>query len=152
MLKGWDVNGRTYKVHLDGYNQLPYLTGADDKSARKGFFYFNDDGQLVAVRYQNWKQIFCEQRVEGTLQVWVEPFVCQRLPKLINLRMDPYERAPITSNTYFDWQIRHSFLGVPTQALVGEFVETFKEFPPRQKPSSFSVDQIMEQLQKPQGG
>ena len=152
LLKGWDLNGRTYKVHLDGYNQLPYLTGADDKSARKGFFYFNDDGQLVAVRYQNWKQIFCEQRVEGTLQVWVEPFVCQRLPKLINLRMDPYERAPITSNTYFDWQIRHSFLGVPTQALVGEFVETFKEFPPRQKPSSFSVDQIMEQLQKPQGG
>ena len=152
LLKGWDVNGRTYKVHLDGYNQLPYLTGAEDKSARKGFFYFNDDGQLVAVRYQNWKQIFCEQRVEGTLQVWAEPFVCQRLPKLINLRMDPYERAPITSNTYFDWQIRHSFLGVPTQALVGEFVETFKEFPPRQKPSSFSVDQIMEQLQKPQGG
>ncbi len=152
LLKGWDANGRSFKVHLDGYNQLPYLTGQQDKSARKGFFYFNDDGQLVAVRYGNWKQIFCEQRVEGTLQVWAEPFVCQRLPKLINLRMDPYERAPITSNTYFDWQIRHSFLGVPTQALVGEFIETFKEFPPRQKPSSFSVDQIMEQLQKPQGG
>jgi arylsulfatase A-like enzyme len=152
LLKGWDVGGTTFKVHLDGYDQLPYLTGKQDKSARKGFFYFNDDGQLVAVRYGNWKQNFCEQRVEGTLQVWAEPFVCQRLPKLINLRMDPYERAPITSNTYFDWQIRHSFLGVPTQELVGEFIATFKEFPPRQKPSSFSVDQIMQELQKPQGG
>ncbi|MGH6917696.1 MAG: arylsulfatase, partial [Geminicoccaceae bacterium] len=152
LLTGWQIGERTYKVHLDGFNQLPYLTGELDKSAREGFFYFNDDGQLVSVRYQNWKQIFCEQRVEGTLQVWAEPFVCQRLPKLINLRMDPYERAPITSNTYFDWQLRHAFLGVPTQALVARFIATFQEFPPRQRPSSFSIDDIMEQLQKPQSG
>jgi arylsulfatase A-like enzyme len=151
LVKGWDANGRTYKVHLDGYNQLPYLTGEQPNSARKEFFYFNDDGQLVAVRYQNWKQVFCEQKTEGTLDIWGEPFTCRRLPKLYNLRMDPYERADITSNTYWDWTIRHAFLAVPTQALVGDFIATFKEFPPRQTPSSFSVDQIMEQLKKPQG-
>jgi arylsulfatase len=149
---GWDLGGRTWKVHLDGYNQLPYLTGQEDKSARKEFFYFNDDGQLVAMRYENWKQNFCEQRVEGTLQIWAEPFVCQRMPRMINLRMDPFERAPITSNTYFDWSIRHAFLVVPTQEAVARFVETFKEFPPRQKPGSFSVDQVMEILKKPSGG
>lgn len=152
LLKGWDVGGRTYKVHLDGYNQLPYLTGQQDKSARKEFMYFNDDGQLVAARYENWKMNFCEQRVEGTLQVWAEPFVCQRMPRIINLRMDPYERAPITSNTYYEWSIRHAFLVVPTQEIVGQFIESFKEFPPRQRPSSFSVDQVMEQLRQPSGG
>jgi arylsulfatase len=152
LLRGWDVGGRTYKVHLDGYNQLPYLTGQQDTSARKEFFYFNDDGQLVALRYENMKANFCEQRVEGTLQVWAEPFVCQRLPRLINLRMDPFERAPITSNTYFDWSIRHAFLVVPTQDVVGQFVATFKEFPPRQRPSSFSVEQVMDMLSQPEGG
>jgi arylsulfatase len=152
LLEGWDVGGRVYKVHLDGYNQLPYLTAQQDTSARKEFFYFNDDGQLVAVRYGNWKQNFCEQRVEGTLQVWAEPFVCQRLPRLINLRMDPFERAPITSNTYYDWSIRHAFLVVPTQEAVGRFMDSFKEFPPRQRPSSFSVEQVMDLLSRPAGG
>jgi arylsulfatase len=152
LLKGWNVGGRTYKVHLDGYNQIPYLTGQQDKSARNEFFYFNDDGQLVAVRYQSWKSNFCEQRVEGTLQIWAEPFVCQRVPTLINLRMDPFERAPITSNTYNDWRIRHIFLLVPTQEIVARFVETFKEFPPRQRPSSFSVEQVMDLLAQPSGG
>ena len=150
LLKGWDVGGTTFKVHLDGYNQLPYLTGQQDKSARNSFFYFNDDGQLVATRVGNWKMNFCEQRTEGTLAVWRDPFTCLRAPTMFNLRMDPYERAEITSNTWNDWVIRHSYMVVPMQALVGEFVATFKEFPPRQKPSSFSVDQIMEQLQKPQ--
>jgi arylsulfatase len=152
LLNGYDSGGRTFKNHLDGYNQLAYLTGAEPKSARKEFFYFNDDGQLVALRYNNWKFNFCEQRVEGTLKVWSEPFVCLRLPTVINLRMDPYERAPITSNTYYDWSIRHAYLVVPTQSIVGDFIATFKEFPPRQRPSSFSVDQVMEVLQKPQGG
>jgi arylsulfatase len=152
LLKGYDSGGRTFKNHLDGYNQLAYLMGAEPKSARKEFFYFNDDGQLVALRYNNWKFNFCEQRVEGTLKVWSEPFVCLRLPTVINLRMDPYERAPITSNTYYDWSIRHAYLVVPTQSIVGDFIATFKEFPPRQRPSSFSVDQVMEVLQKPQGG
>jgi arylsulfatase len=151
--QGWQTGGRTYKVHLDGYNQLPHLTGQQDKSARKEFFYFNDDGQLVAMRYENWKQVFCEQRVEGTLQVWAEPFTCLRLPKIYNLRMDPYERADVTSNTYYEWSIRHAFLVVPTQAIVAQFVATFQDFPPRQKPSSFSVDEIMEKmLTRPLGG
>ncbi|WP_441999046.1 arylsulfatase [Microvirga sp. 2TAF3] len=150
LLQGWQLGGRTYKVHLDGYNQLPYLGGEDSKSPRKGFFYFDDDGQLVGVRYENWKQVFCEQKTPGTLDIWGEPFTCRRVPKLFNLRMDPYERADITSNTYWDWTIRHAFLGVPTQALVAQFLETFREFPPRQKPSSFGIDRIMEELQTPQ--
>jgi arylsulfatase A-like enzyme len=152
LLKGYDAEGTTFKVHLDGYNQLPYLTSEQAKSARNGFFYFNDDGQLVAVRVGNWKLNFCEQRTEGTLAVWRDPFVCLRAPTMFNLRMDPYERAEITSNTWNDWVIRHSYMVVPIQALVGDFVSTFKDFPPRQKPSSFSVDQIMQELQKPQGG
>ena len=150
LLKGWDAGGgRTYRVHLDGHNQLPYLTGQQDKSARKEFFYFNDDGQLVAIRVENWKVVFCEQRTEGTLAIWREPFTCMRAPTMFNLRMDPYERAEITSNTYNDFLFKRSFLVVPAQAIVAKFVETFKEFPPRQKPSSFSVDQIMEQLERP---
>jgi arylsulfatase A-like enzyme len=152
LLAGWQTGGRTYKVHLDGYNQLGYLTGQQDQSARREFFYFNDDGQLVAVRAENWKLAFCEQRVEGTLQVWREPFTCLRAPMMYNLRMDPYERASITSNTYNEWVLRRSFLAVPAQALVAQFIATFKEFPPRQRPSSFGIDQIMEQMQESQGG
>lgn len=153
LVTGWDAGGgRTFKVHLDGYNQLPYLTGQQEKSARREFFYFNDDGQLVAIRVANWKIVFCEQRTEGTLAVWRDPFTCLRAPTMFNLRMDPYERAEITSNTYNDWMLRRSFLVVPAQAIVGQFVETFKEFPPRQRPSSFSVDQIMEHLKAPSGG
>jgi arylsulfatase A-like enzyme len=152
LLTGWQTGGTTYKIHLDGYNQLPYLTGQQDRSARKEFYYFNDDGQLVAVRYENWKLVFCEQRTEGTLAIWRDPFTCMRGPTMFNLRMDPYERAEITSNTYNDWVLRHAFLAVPAQNMVAQFVATFREYPPRQRPSSFSVDQIMEQLQKPQGG
>jgi arylsulfatase A-like enzyme len=153
LLSGWQTGGTTYKVHLDGFNQLPYLTGQQDKSARKEFFYFNDDGQLVAMRYENWKFVFCEQRAEGTLRIWAEPFVCLRLPKIFNVRMDPYERADVTSNTYYEYLLERAFLVVPTQAIVGQFIATFRDFPPRQRPSSFSVDQIMDQmLSKPQGG
>lgn len=152
LLKGAQIGGKSFKVHLDGYDVGPYLEGQQPKSPRREFFYFNDDAQLVAVRYENWKQVFCEQRAEGTLRVWAEPFVCLRLPKLFNLRMDPYERADITSNTYYDWQIDHAFLGVPTQQYVAQFLASFKEFPPRQKAASFSIDQIVEQLQRSQGG
>ena len=149
LLQGWKVGDRTYKVHLDGYNQLPYLTGEQDHSARRGFVYFDDDGHVVALRVDNWKFVFCEQKTPGTLDIWGEPLTCRRLPLLYNLRMDPYERADITSNTYNDWLLRHGFLMVGAQAVVAEFVETFKEFPPRQRPQSFSIDQIMEQLVKP---
>jgi arylsulfatase A-like enzyme len=149
LLQGWKVGDRTYKVHLDGYNQLPYLTGQQDHSARRGFVYFDDDGHVVALRVDNWKFVFCEQKTPGTLDIWGEPLTCRRLPLLYNLRMDPYERADITSNTYNDWVLRHGFLMVGAQAVVAEFVGTFKEFPPRQRPQSFSIDQIMEQLVKP---
>jgi len=151
LLSGYNAVGKTFKVHLDGYNQLPLLTGEQQKSARKEFFYINDDAELVAIRYENWKAVFCEQKTPGTLDIWGEPFICRRLPKLFNLRTDPYERADITSNTYYDWTIQRAFLFVPAQAFVAQFIGTFKDFPPRQKPSSFSVDQIMTQLTKTQG-
>ena len=152
LLSGYESGGKTFKVHLDGYNQLPLLTGQQDKSARKEFFYINDDAQLVAIRYESWKVVFCEQKTPGTLDLWAEPFVCRRLPKLFNLRTDPYERADITSNTYYDWTMQRVFLLVPAQAFVQQFVATFKEFPPRQTPSSFSVDQVMQQLTQAHGG
>jgi arylsulfatase len=149
LLTGWQVGGNTYKVHLDGYNQLAYLTGQRDHSERAGFMYFDDDGHLVAVRAENWKFVFCEQKTPGTLDIWGEPLSCRRLPKLYNLRMDPYERADITSNTYYDWTIRRAFLMEGAQAIAGQFIATFKEFPPRQRPQSFNLDQVMEQLQAP---
>jgi len=143
--------GRRYKVHLDGYNFLPHLLGETETGPRDEIFYFSDDGDLTALRYRDWKMIFLEQRVEATLQAWAEPFVPLRVPLILNLRRDPYERAPITSNTYYDWLLDRAYLLVPAQAYVGQFLATFREFPPRQKAASFSLDQIMEQLQQPAG-
>ncbi len=144
--KGHKAIDKTFKVHLDGYNLLPYLTGKEQKSPRIEFFYFSDDGDLVALRYDNWKMVFMEQRAVGTLLVWAEPFVPLRIPKIFNLRTDPYERADQTSNTYYDWLLDHAFLLVPSQSVVADFLETFKEFPPRQKAASFTVDQVMDKL------
>jgi arylsulfatase len=149
LLKGYQVGNMTYKVHLDGYNLVPYLTGQVAASPRKEFFYFSDDGDLVALRYDNWKIVFAQQREEGTMLVWSEPFVHTRIPWLYNLRMDPYERATITSNTYWDWYFDHVFLLVPAQTYVGQFLASFKEFPPRQKAASFTIDQVMESLTPP---
>lgn len=148
LLKGHKAGTQTYRNHLDGYNQLPYLLGDQDKSARKDFFYINDDGDIVAMRYENWKIVFEEQRARGTLRVWAEPFTTLRVPKMFDLRADPYERADITSNTYYDWLISHAFLLGPGQAQVAKFLETFKEFPPRQRAASFSIDQIVEKMQR----
>jgi arylsulfatase len=148
---GVEAIGRTYKVHLDGYNTLPFLTGQEEKGPRKEVFYFTDDGDLSALRYKDWKVIFLEQRLPGTLAVWSEPFIPLRLPMLFNLRRDPYERAQITSNTYYDWALDRAYAMVPAQAYVGKFLETFKEFPPRQKAASFSLDQVMEKLSTPAG-
>ncbi|WNM57537.1 arylsulfatase [Candidatus Nitrospira allomarina] len=145
--KGYQIGKMTYKVHLDGFNQLPYFTGQQKKSARESFLYFSDDGDLTGLRYDNWKVIFAQQRAAGTLAVWSEPFVKTRIPLLINLRMDPYERAPITSNTYWDWYIDHAYLLLPAQDYVGRFLGSFKEFPPRQKAASFTIDQVLETLQ-----
>jgi arylsulfatase A-like enzyme len=148
LLTGHEAAGKTFKVHLDGYNQLPYLTGQEPRSARREFFYFNDDGDLVALRYENWKIVFMEQRATGTLEVWAEPFTPLRAPKFFDLRADPYERADITSNTYWDWMMDHAYIARGAQAGVARFLETFKEFPPSQRPASFTIDQAMEKLQQ----
>lgn len=143
---GVEAIGREYKVHLDGYNTLPYLTGAEDTSPRDEMFYFTDDGALSALRFNDWKLIFLEQRVEETLQIWAEPFVPLRVPLVIHLRRDPLERGMKTSNTYYDWLIDRVWVLVPAQQYVGNFLQTFQEFPPRQEPDSFSMDQVMEVL------
>ncbi len=148
LLKGHKVGNKEFKVHLDGYNILPYLTGKTDKTERREIFYFNDDNQLTALRYDDWKIVFMEQRAEGTLKVWQEPFTTLRLPKLFNLRMDPYEEADRTSNTYQDWRIDHLYMLVPAQTYVGNFLKTFEEFPQRQKAASFNLDEVMEQMSK----
>ena len=149
LLTGRSAIGRNFKVHLDGYNFLPYLTGKTEHGPRKEIFYFSDDGDLTALRYEDWKLIFMEQRVEATFQAWMEPFVPLRLPYLENLRRDPYERAMVTSNTYFDWMLDRVYLMVPAQTYVAEFLATFQEFPPRQKAASFSLDQVIEKLAPP---
>jgi arylsulfatase A-like enzyme len=149
LLKGHQAGGKTFKVHLDGYNQLPYLTGQQPTSARKEFIYFNDDGDLVAMRYENWKVVFEEQRAPGTLRIWAEPFTKLRVPKIFNLRSDPYERADVTSNTYYDWLMSDgAAVIISGPAVVSQFLATFKEYPPSQRAASFSVDQVMEQVQR----
>ncbi len=152
LLKGHKAGDKTFKVHLDGYNLLPYLTGKESKSPRNEFFYFNDDADLVGLRYDNWKIVFMEQRTPGTMQIWAEPFVTLRVPKMFNLRTDPFERADITSNTYWDWIFDHIYLLVPAQAEVGRFLTSFAEFPPLQKAASFSVDQVIAKLTDAIGG
>lgn len=145
LLKGHQSNGRSYKVHVDGYNMLPYLKGEVEDSPRKEYFYVNDDGQLVALRYEDWKLVFMEQRAK-TLQLWMEPFVPLRIPKIFHLRRDPFERADENSNTYYDWLLDHAFLLVPAQAYVANVLESLKQYPPRQKPASFNLDQVLAQL------
>jgi arylsulfatase A-like enzyme len=143
---GHQAGDRNYKVHLDGYNMLDYWTGKTDQSPRKEFFYFSDDGDLTGLRYDNWKIVFMEQRARGTLQVWAEPFTALRVPKIFNLKTDPYERADITSNTYWDWMLDHAYMLVPAQTFVGRFLATFQEFPPRQKAASFSLEEVMAKM------
>jgi arylsulfatase A-like enzyme len=151
LLKGHEVDGVNYKVHLDGYNLLPYLTGETEKCPRESFLYCTDEQQVAALRYNNWKLVFMEQRVPGTLKVWAEPFVTLRTPLMFNLRTDPYERANITSNTYYDWMFQRIYLLVPAQAYVGKFLATFKEYPPRQKADSFNLDAVMKSLEENAG-
>ena len=151
LLKGVKLGDRKYKVHLDGYDMVPLLTGKTDTGPRHEIFYFSDDGDLTALRYDDWKLIFMEQRAPGTLRVWAEPFTPLRVPLMFNLRRDPYERAQITSNTYYDWLLDRAYLMVPAQAYVGGFLATFKDYPPRQKAASFSLEQVMEKL-TPSGG
>jgi arylsulfatase len=146
--KGYKAGNKTFKVHLDGYNITDALAGKAP-SPRKEFFYFNDDGSLVALRYNQWKLVFAEQRAHG-MDVWQDPFVTLRLPKLFNIRSDPFETADHEGMDYERWRLEHVFLLVPAQQYVGQFLSTFKEFPPRQKPGSFSLDAVLNSLQ--QGG
>ena len=146
LLTGYKVGDMTYKVYLDGDNLVPYLTGQAEKSPRNSFLYFSDEQQLVAMRYDNWKLVFMEQQTPGTMFIWANPFTRLRLPKMFNLRTDPYERADITSNTYWDWLIDHAFLLVPAQAYVGQFLATFKEYPQRQKADSFNLDVVLRKM------
>jgi arylsulfatase len=146
LLAGKSVGGETYKVHLDGYNFLPYFTGQVDEGPRREMFYFTDDGSLSALRYNDWKLNFTVQRAHG-VGVWSEPFVPLRLPLIQNLRMDPFERAQEESMLFDKWGIDRVFVLVPAQAFVGNFLRTFQEFPPRQKPGSFSLDRVLEELQ-----
>ncbi|MEI6865451.1 arylsulfatase [Flavicella sp.] len=146
LLKGKLVGDKTFKVHLDGYNMLPHLTGKEDKGARTELFYFSDDGDLMAFRYDDWKIVFLEQRATGTMLTWSEPFVELRLPLIYNLRRDPYEFASVTSNTYYDWLLDHAYLLVPAQDIVGNFIMTFEEYPPRMKAASFNLDKVMSKL------
>ncbi len=145
LLRGKQVGGKTFKVHLDGYDISEALAGKSP-SPRHEFFYFNDDGSLVALRYEHWKIVFAEQREHG-FEVWREPFVPLRVPKLFNLRSDPFETADHEGMDYERWAVEHLFLLVPAQQYVGQFLATFQEFPPTQKPGSFSIDQALQALQ-----
>jgi arylsulfatase len=147
LLRGHSAMGRNYKVHLDGYNLLPALTGANVEWPRKEFFYWTDDGSLCALRYNRWKIVFMEQRAHG-FHVWEEPLVPLRLPKLFCLRTDLFERADHEAEGYGNWRLDRAFVLVPAQAFVGQHLATYKEFPPRQKPGSFSLDQVLSKLQE----
>ena len=146
--QGHQAGDRRFTVHIDGYNFLPFFTGEAETGPRPGLIYFSDDGDLVALRYDNWKFVFAEQRQQGGLAIWFEPFVFLRIPKLFNLRTDPFERADITSNTYWDWIIDRAYLTYAAQYIVREFLETFKEFPPRMKPASFGIDKVLEKMEQ----
>jgi arylsulfatase len=151
LMKGMRVGNKSFKVHLDGYNLTDALAGKGP-SPRHEFFYFNDDGSLVGLRYDQWKIVFAEQRAHG-LNVWQDPFVTLRVPKIFNLRSDPFETADREGIDYDRWRLEHSFLLVPAQQYVGKFLATFKEFSQRQKVGSFSLDQVLESLKTaPKGG
>ncbi len=146
LLNGHKAGDKEFNVHLDGYNFLPYFKGDEETGPRKEFFYFSDEGDLVGFRYDHWKMVFMEQRVEGTCAIWSDPWIVLRTPKLFNLKTDPYERADVTSNTYWDWMFDHIFLFLPAQRFVGAFLSTFVEYPPRQESASFTPGDAKQKL------
>jgi arylsulfatase A-like enzyme len=148
LLKGVKIGDKTFNVHVDGYNMLPYFTGEVKESPRQSLVYFSDDGEIMAVRIGDWKLQFAVQRA-FQMSVWAEPLVKLRLPHIFNLRRDPFERADFNSNTYWDWMVDHSPQLYLCQAVVAEHIASFAKFPPRQKPASFNLDGILEQVSKP---
>jgi len=144
--KGHKAIGRTYKNHIDGASLLGYITGKEKECPRNFFFYISDDGDILAMRYDNWKLTFIEQRCRGTMQVWAEPFTRLRMPKIFNLRTDPYEFADITSNTYYDWFIHNAYFIYAAQEGAARFAATFKDFPPVQRPGSFTIDDAVAKM------
>ncbi|MEH2700985.1 sulfatase-like hydrolase/transferase [Rhizobium leguminosarum bv. viciae] len=150
LLSGWKPDGSasSFRNHLDGYNQLDYLTGKTDKSARHDFYYFDDDGDLVATRYDDWKVVFKEQQLPGGFAVWQNPLVTWRIPKLFNLRMDPYERADVVSDQYNDFVVRNDYLLVKGQLQGAAFLETFVKYPPSQRVASFNIEGVREEVDK----
>ena len=151
LLQGHKVGNKTYKVHIDGFNMLPYLTGKVKESPRDSFFYIGDDGDILAIRMGDWMVVLMEQRAK-TLQCWFEPFVKLRAPKMFHLRRDPFERADENSNTYWDWVISHAYIVYGMQAVVAGQIENFRKFPPRQKPASFNLDAVMRTLEESGSG
>jgi arylsulfatase A-like enzyme len=147
LLTGHKVGNKTFKCHIDGFNMIPYLTGETDKSPRETFFYISDDGEIMAIRHNDWKAVLMEQRAKQ-LMCWFEPFVKLRAPKLFNLRQDPFERADQNSNTYWDWYISRCYLISGMQGLVAKEIDNFVKYPPRQKPASFNLDAVMRQLEE----
>jgi arylsulfatase len=147
LLKGVELNGRTYKNHIDGFNMLDYLSGKTEKSPREQFIYVNDEGAIVAIRVNDWKAVYLENRAEQ-LQVWREPFIKLRLPLLFNLRRDPFEKAQHNSNTYHDWMIDRAYVLGPMQAVAAKFLLTMKEYPPSQTPGDWSLSSLEEQIKK----
>jgi arylsulfatase len=146
LLTGYKVGDKTFKVHIDGFNMVPYLTGQVKTSPRESFFYVSDDGGVMALRHGDWKLVFEEQRCKGTLQNWAEPFTKLRLPHMFSLRRDPYERADFNSSAYWEWIVDHAFLLYGAQAVVAAQIDNYVKYPPRQKPASFNLDSVMAQL------
>jgi len=149
LLNGYEAAGKTFKVHLDGYNQRDVLAGTGP-GQRKEYFYWTDGGDLAGLRYDYWKIVFMEQRAEG-LNVWQDPLIPLRLPKLFNLRTDPFELADHVSGNYDTWRAERIFAMVPAQAFVAQHLATYQDFPPRQKPGSFSLDEVLSKLQESGG-
>ena len=147
LLTGYQAAGKTFKVHLDGYDQRDLLAGAGP-SKRMEFFYWTDDGDLAGLRYDRWKLVFMEQRQEG-LNVWENPLIPLRFPKLFDLRADPFERAQVDAGDYAKWRVERAFLLIPAQAYVSQHLQSYVEYPPRQRPGSFALDQVLARLQEP---
>jgi arylsulfatase len=148
LLKGTKVGDKTFNVHLDGFNMLPYFMGEVKESPRQSLAYFSDDGELMAVRVGDWKLQFAVQRA-FQMNVWAEPLVKLRVPHIFSLRRDPFERADFNSNTYWDWSVDHVPLLYLCQGVVAEQISGFAKFPPRQKPASFNLDEVLAQVSKP---